>query len=204
MEGRHRHADRQVQVMAMRGVIKTWLPAACALLFLLVGCGGGSTTSASKEKTVDWSEYPPGPTRQFIVPGGDNVVQTFGREATPAEREKVSSDVQAWLRARAARNWAKDCSYLVASSVKYAESSASYMAQHKVSSCDKALAVIAAKVQSASRTYNMAGGVVSLRLGEGHGYAQYHGNDGRDWVVPVIREDGEWKIAALDPIDRLK
>jgi hypothetical protein len=173
---------------------------------LLVGCGGGgdSTTSASKEKTVDWSEYPPGPTRQFIVPGGDNAVQTFGREATPAERKQVTKVTQAWLHARAAKNWAKDCGYLATSSVKYAESSASYMAQHKVSGCTKALGVMAVKGQPVSLKYNMAGGVVSLRLGEGHGYAQYHGNDGHDWVIPVTREGGVWKITTFDPLDRMK
>jgi hypothetical protein len=206
MESLHRHADRQVEVMAMKSANKTWLLAVCALLALLAGCGGGgdSTSSSSKEKTVDWSEYPPGPTRQFIVPGGDNAVQTFGREATPAERKQVTKVAQAWLRARAAKNWAKDCRYLATSSVKYAESSASYMAQHKVSGCTKALGVMAVKGQKVSLKYNMAGGVVSLRLGEGHGYAQYHGNDGHDWVIPVIRENGVWKITTFDPLDRMK
>lgn len=176
-----------------------------AMVLLLAGCGGGdSTTSASKEKTVDWSEYPPGPTRQFIVPGGDNAVQTFGREATPAQRKQVSKVVQAWLRARAARNWARECRYLHAETIKYAESSASYMAQHKVSGCAKSLTVMAAKGQKVSRTYNMAGSVVSLRLGEGHGYAQYHGNDGRDWIVPITPEHGVWKITSFDPLDRMK
>ncbi|MGN6276446.1 MAG: hypothetical protein ACTHNP_11055 [Solirubrobacterales bacterium] len=189
--------------MAMRALKKTWLPAACALL-LIAGCGGGSTTSASKEKTVDWSQYPPGPTRQFIVPGGDNAVQTFGREAKPAERKQVTKVTQAWLRARAAKNWAKDCRYLATSSVKYAESSASYMAQHKVSGCPAALGVMAVKGQKVSRAYNMAGGVVSLRLGEGHGYAQYHGNEGHDWIIPVTRQDGDWKIATFDPLNRMK
>jgi hypothetical protein len=192
----------------MRGVKKTWLTvgALIALVVLIAGCGsgGGSTTATSKEKTVDWSQYPPGPTRQFIVPGGDNAVQTFGREGTAAERKQVTKTIQAWLRARAAKNWAKDCSYLATSSIKYAESSASYMAQHKVSGCAAALGVMAVKGQKVSLAYNMAGGVVSLRLGEGHGYAQYHGNDGRDWVIPVTRESGVWKITTFDPLDRMK
>ena len=191
--------------MTMRGIKQTGLVAICALLVSLAGCGGSdSTSSASKGKTVDWSIYPPGPTRQFVVPGGDNAVQTFGREATAAERKQVTKVIQKWLRARAARNWAEDCRYLAPSSIKYAESSASYMAQHKVSGCTKALGVMAVKGQKVSLKYNMAGGVVSLRLGEGHGYAQYHGNDGRDWIIPVIRENGVWKITTFDPLDRMK
>jgi len=36
----------------------------------------------------------------------------------------------------------------------------------------------------------MTGPIDSLRIGEGRGHAQYHGRGGRDWIVPVISEDG--------------
>ena len=172
---------------------------------LAAGCGGGgSTTSAAKEKTVDWSIYPPGPTRQFIVPGGDNAVQTFGREATPAERKQAAEIIAAWMRARAVQDWARDCSYFSPGYTKNITTDAHSVTNGRVKSCPEALAYFK---HEASGDYvdNFKGTTVaSLRVGEGHGYAQYHGNDGKDWIVPVERSDGEWKVSIATPLDRLK
>lgn len=172
---------------------------------LLAGCGGGgSTTSAAKEKTVDWSEFPPGPTRQFVVPGGDNAVQTFGREATPAERKQASATIAAWMRARAVQAWAKDCSYFSRYYTKNITKDAHSVTNGRVKSCPEALAYF--KHDASGDYVNTFKGttVASLRIGEGHGYAQYHGNDGKDWIVPVNRENGKWKVSAAAPLDRFK
>jgi hypothetical protein len=192
--------------MIAAGSKTTWLLACTtAALALLVGCGGGdSTTSASKEKTVDWSIYPPGPTRQFIVPGGDNAVQTFGWEGTPAERKQVSETIAAWMRARAVQDWAKDCSYFSSGYTKNITTDAHGVTNGRVKSCPEALAYFKHEA-SGDYVNNFKGtSVASLRVGEGHGYAQYHGNDGKDWIVPVEKNDGEWKVAIATPIDRLK
>ena len=173
---------------------------------LLAGCGGGgdSTSTASKEKTVDWSEYPPGPTRQFVVPGGDNAVQTFGREATPAERKQAAAIIGAWMRARAVQDWAKDCSYFGRGYSKNITTDAHGVTNGRVKSCPEALAYFKHEA-SGDYVNNFKGTTVaSLRIGEGHGYAQYHGTDGKDWIVPVERNDGEWKVSIATPIDRLK
>lgn len=175
------------------------------LLVLLgaAGCGGSDGDTEAPDPSQDVA-YPKGPTRQFYDPGDDNAVQLYGHEAAPALRRQIGSTVQAWLRARAAGNWDRECRYLSQETVKYATDGATTVGQREVRSCDAALAILAVKGQKVSRRYNMAGSVPSVRLGEGHGYAQYHGNDGRDWVVPVKREDGAWKVSTLDPVDRLK
>src|SRR6059058_5680797 len=81
------------------------------ILVTLAGCGGSSgnaDTSTGQERI-----YPnvTGPTREFLVAEGDNVVQFYGREASLVERQEASHIIHAWLRARANRNWSKDCSY---------------------------------------------------------------------------------------------
>src|SRR3954454_17879542 len=80
---------------------------------LAAGCGGGEATGqaepvAKQERLYPWLK---GPSREFLIRGGDNAVQTFGREATKAEREQASYIIHAWMRARAAQDWARDCSY---------------------------------------------------------------------------------------------
>lgn len=192
---------------------------ALVALIAAAGCGGGGDSgstsgSGSKEETVDWSMYPPGPTRQFIVPGKDNAVQTFGWEATAAERKQATSIIAAWLRARAVTNWMKDCSYFSEGFAEEITEDAHSVSPDKEKvksytsggqkSCAEALAFFGEEASGDYRNTFGQGPVVSLRINETHGYAQYHGNDGLDWVVPVALENGEWRISNATPIERFK
>src|SRR3954463_13256275 len=88
---------------------------ALALVVVTVaGCGGGGPGGETSSNNVSESipAYVKGPTREFYVPGGDNIVQTFGHEATPAERAQATKVVQAWLRAREAKDWTEMCRYM--------------------------------------------------------------------------------------------
>jgi hypothetical protein len=165
------------------------------------GCGGDSSgdTASSTEKVV----YPEGPSREFYVAGGDNLIQFYGREASAAEREKASRVIEDWMRARAASDWAKVCRYSDAATIDYAHRTASEITKRKVTDCPKAMTVVFARTER-SPANTMTGPIDSLRVGEGRGYAQYHGRAGHDWIVPVTNEEGEWKAATFDPVDRLK
>jgi hypothetical protein len=182
-------------------------PLLVSLALVVAGCGSGGDHAGSahgEEMTVDWSSYPPGPTREFIVPYGDNTVQEYGREAPKAEREQASRMNSAWMRARAAQDWKRDCSYF---SRGYRHSlvatDAVNASRGKVKNCAQALAYFGHRA-SGSYKNNLAGPIDSLRMGKDHGYAQYHGNDGHDWIVPVQREGGKWWVANATPIDRLR
>jgi hypothetical protein len=177
------------------------------LLIAVGGCGGGSdgsSTEASKAKPL----YPwiKGPTRQFLNPGGDNAVQTFGREGSKAEREAASEVIAAWMKARENQDWKKDCSYFGPGYRKTITSDAHGVTHGKVKNCPQALAYFKHK---ASGTYinNLSGPIDSLRVGayaeqRNQGYAQYHGNDGKDWIVPLEKEGGQWKVAIASPVNR--
>jgi hypothetical protein len=179
---------------------------AALLIVLAAGCGGGDSTTGSEAEGEASRPYPwvKGPSREFLVPNGDNVVQTYGREATKAEREQASRTIEAWMKARAAGRRAVECRYLDPKNIEGTIEAASYQEQRKVTSCDEGLAVLGKNGYRGNLANNMTGPIDSLRIGEGRGYAQYHGNDGRDWIVPVRRVGEEWKISTLDPIDRMK
>jgi hypothetical protein len=178
---------------------------AVLLTALVGGCGGGgdSTTGSSDEasRPYPWIK---GPTREFLVAKGDNIVQTYGREATKAEREEVSRMVEAWMKARAAGQRAVECRYLDPKNIESTVEAASFQEQRKVTSCEEGLAVLAKNGYRGKLANNMTGPIDSLRVGEGRGYVQYHGNDGRDWIVPVRKVGEGWKVSTLDPIDRMK
>lgn len=183
------------------------------------GCGGGSASTSdskegAKEEKVDWSMYPPGPTRQFIVPGKDNAVQTFGWEATAAERKQATALIAPWMRARTAKDFSKDCSYFSRGYAKEITEDAHTVSPDKEKvnsyvaggqkSCAEALAYFGEEASGDFRNTFGDGPVVSLRIDTTHGYAQYHGNDGLDYVVPVAKENGEWRISNATPIERFK
>jgi hypothetical protein len=176
-----------------------------SLTLVAAACGNGGDQAGSahgKEMTVDWSSYPPGPTREFIIPGGDNVVQESGREATKAEREQASRTIAAWMRARAAQDWKRDCSYFSRRYIhNLVATDAVHVSRGKVKNCAQALAYFG-HLASGSYKNNLAGPIDSLRVGKDYGYAQYHGNDGHDWVIPVERENGKWWVANSTPIGR--
>jgi hypothetical protein len=184
----------------MSGLRKSSAASLAAALLVAAGCGSGGATETSKDPLAT---YPKGPTRQFIAPGADNTVQEFGREATAAERNQVSRMVEAWLRARVMGHWGEVCSYLHRKNAAYAIVTGSEVTGKKLTSCARGLAALTRYSGEAPRD-NIKGGVASLRIEAGHGFAQYHGKEGRDWVLPVRREDGNWKISDLYPIERFK
>jgi hypothetical protein len=184
-----------------------WKPALGCIVTLLVvlttGCGNGGSTSEADTPAKPAKLYPwlKGPTRQFLIRGGDNVVQTYGREGTRAERKQASRTIAAWMRARAAKHWAVDCRYFSRAYVKELTVDAHSVSKGKVKTCAGALAYFGSKA-SGDLVNNLSGPIDSLRVGSGHGYAQYHGREGSDWVIPVEHENGEWRIARATPVSR--
>ena len=45
----------------------------------------------------------------------------------------------------------------------------------------------------------LTGGIASFRVEDDRGYALYHGPKGVNYFVPMVNEDGEWKVGALAP-----
>lgn len=182
------------------------LVAAVALLLLLAVIGGCGSDSSSSGKEQEEAFYPwvKGSSREFLVRGGDNVVQTYGEEATKAEREQASRVIEGWMKARAAKDWKKDCSYL---SRKYVHSlvaeDATKVSNGKVTTCPRALAYFGPQA-SGDYKNTLSGPIDSLRVKGSLAYAQYHGREGTDWIVPMDKEDGKWWVAIAAPIDREK
>jgi len=182
------------------------LVAAVALLLLLAAIGGCGSDSSSSGEEQEEAFYPwvKGPSREFLVPDGDNLVQTFGREASKAEREQASRVITEWMKARAAKDWKKDCSYF---SRKYIHSlvaeDATKVSGGKVATCPQALAYFGPQA-SGDYKNTLAGPIDSLRVRESQAYAQYHGRDGKDWIVPMEKEGGKWWVSTAAPIDRNK
>jgi hypothetical protein len=196
-----------------KGQRALWTLLILVLLGGVAGCGGGASTSTEVAETVDEErEYPwvTGAAREFLVPGGDNLVQTFGEEASAAEREEASKVVHAWMKARVAEDWVTDCRHL---SRKYKKAlvwgDAYQVSEGKVKTCPQALAYFG-DAASGDSGETLTGPIDSLRIRgpedtetEWEAWAQWHGPT-KDWVLPLEREGSTWKVAIAGPLDRLK
>ncbi|HEX8754627.1 MAG TPA: hypothetical protein VF731_14535 [Solirubrobacterales bacterium] len=176
-----------------------------ALLALLGGCGsgnGGTTAAgASGHPQARAASGGKGGSASFIVPGGDNSVQEFGREASPGEREAASRILQGYLRARAARDFGAQCAALAQSAVEPLEelSAPRGSSGRGKAACEAALQRLAGSRPGPADT--MTGPIGALRVRGARGFALYHGAGGIDYVVPMRREGVLWKVATLEPVE---
>jgi hypothetical protein len=123
---------------------------------------------------------------------GDNSIQTWGLEASDAKREEATAAVQAYLDARAARDWSDVCSHLAgkprAEQGRYAGGAG----------CAKAMASFAADASSAVLRQEAEVDVLSFRVGGGYAFLIYRRRDGV-YATALSRESGSWKIVSVTP-----
>lgn len=205
----------------MRGATKLLLAAmVAALLGAGFGaCGGDDSTDSStgpgstttqESNPATQPEDSSGPSSEdprsagegsagFRTPGGDNSIQNFGEEGDESEVEAASAVLTDYLQARAADDWAKACTYLAAAAVQPLEQLASRTPELKGKDCGGILAALSAGLPTSSRASTMTGEIDSLRVAGERSFALYHGAGDIDYFIPMIEEDGEWKVGALAP-----
>jgi len=189
VEGRRPDPDAPSLDSGWRSVGDKALVAAvvCALIIAAAGCGGSGSSADSGS--------PSGPeaSATFLNPGGKNRIPKFGEEAEEDERESASDVLEENLQARAAGEWAKQCDTLTAARVNNVKSTA------EGESCASALKgqALPLSESKAVRANTMDGPIDALRVAGNRGFALYHGKNGKDFAMPMKKEDDEWKVSSL-------
>lgn len=191
----------------MRGVPRTLLAcAAIALLGLaLSACGGDSDDSTA---TTGTSAGAPangaasaGGSASFATPGGDNSIQQFGEEADDSELEAANDALVEYMEARASDDWKGQCTYLANAAVASLVQLAAGSPQFKGKGCEAILEALLSSAPPSTRANTMTEGMGALRVEGERGFALYHGAKGVNYFVPMVEEDGEWKVGALAPAE---
>lgn len=173
-----------------RGKVVAVLGAVALLALVAAGCGGSGSSTAGE------SGAGASPSKEFLGPKEANAQAKFGQEASAAERSEVSGTVEASLQARGERDWAGQCATLSASVKKNLRKLAK-KARVPIHGCAAELGALGKGAPSKVLEDNMAGPVAVFRVKGNRGYALYHGNDQKDWAMPMVKEGGEWKAASL-------
>jgi hypothetical protein len=198
--------------MSLRRAILSSLLA--ALVAAVAGCGGGgsdsptadtagsSTNGSTKTKNAEGSKSEGGseatspPSTEFLGKGENGKLATLGTVADDDEREAASEVIKESFEAREARDWEAQCATLAAEVIKQSEKSAAVLGAKP--GCAEALESEALPIPDEAFANPMTGPINVLRTAPGsQAFAFFHGVEGKDFVIPLIKEGSEWKLAAL-------
>jgi hypothetical protein len=166
---------------------------------------GVDEQSGTSRKTPNTAELPePVEGSKSAAPGvpvrGDTSIQTWGLEASAAQREQVAAIFQAFVDARAEADWAKACSYLA---VEQIQELARLIAGRESAKarCAEAMEAFASRVpSSAFKREAQIADVLSLRVGRGTAFLIYTRPDGpKVYANALGREGGTWKVVSIGP-----
>ena len=137
---------------------------------------------------------------QFEAKGGDNSVQRFGSEPSGGEFDQAAGALHGYLDARAAGAWAAACSYMASGvSKQLSQLSGAGGKAGSSPSCAKIIASLSAGLPPPALREAAVADVGALRVEGERGFLLFHGAHGLDYFMPMVREGGEWKVAALAP-----
>jgi hypothetical protein len=166
--------------------------------------GSGSEESGSSGAQEPKSSFTPKPhhdsgggSEQFEVKGGDNSVQEFGEEAPEPELEQAASALHDFLDARAAKDWQAACTYLAADTVTQLEQLSAASKQLKGADCGELLQVLSGGIPASTQAAAAEADVGSLRFEGEQAFAIYRGAADMVYAIPMRKEAGEWKAAAM-------
>jgi hypothetical protein len=187
--------------------------AVVAALLGLAACGGGSSSSTTTSAASDPAPRPAAatPTQKpskaaqeqakaerkaagraapFVAPESDNSVPTFGEEAGAGERAGAEANLSAYLRARAAGEWAKACSLLATGVREGYEKLGASSSKGASPSC---AAVLPALSKGADLTDPLTGHLLSLRVHGANAFALFYGPGHQQYMVPMNLEGAQWR-----------
>ena len=169
----------------MRTIATAMLAIAAALALAACGSGGDDTTAGvtSGSFTPPAHQDSGGGAAQFETKGGDNSIQEFGSEASGSDFEAAAAALHGYLDARAAAAWTAACAYM----------------SPGVANCPETLASLSADVPAAALSEAAEADVAALRIEGDRGFLLFHGARGTNYFMPLVREGGTWKVAAIAP-----
>ena len=177
--------------------VHRWYARFLACLGLLIallcadGCGGGSSPESANNEVT-------GASAQFLKPHGDNSIVRFGHEGPASERHIVSLVVAKNLAARATAHFSTQCETLSIKIIKELvppRPSNGGLRARCPGALEKDGQPLARTLKVRADTLESS--IAALRVKGNRGYALYHGNDGKDYALPVEKEGSDWKVAAL-------
>jgi hypothetical protein len=152
---------------------------------------GSSTTGSSSTGTGTSSTPSRGATR------GDESIKNFGQPASAAETQAVGATVKRYYAALAGADGATACSLLSARISRSLTAGLGRSPKLRDKGCPGIIALLF-KHRARQASAALAGvEVTKVRVDGNRGFALLHSKSTNTTEVPIVRENGEWKVGAL-------
>jgi hypothetical protein len=167
------------------------------------GGGGDADSGVGSQAAADVEPAPlkvsGGGSEQFRVKGGDNSIQTWGEESDESQLDAAAAAVHGFYVARANEEWAAACEYMGAPLLEQLRQFATQSGK-EAPDCAELLKMLTRHPLPASvRRESTIVDAGSLRIGEDNSFLIYRGVDRTVFAMPVVEEDGAWKVTLLSP-----
>ena len=131
----------------------------------------------------------------FVRPGTDNSIPTYGSEASPPTRAEATTALETYLQARSKGDWATACAQLGAIPKRQLDAIA-HAGGVRRSTCRS----IYPKLTTPERADPLSGAIAALRVKGNRAFALFYGSNGHQYMIPMIREAGSWKVNQVAPL----
>jgi hypothetical protein len=157
---------------------------------------GGSGESPSNVEVAPL-KVSGGGSAQYRVKGGDNSIQDFGEESGESELEEAAAALHGFYAARAEEDWPAACSHLTKAVAQQLEQLASRSDKLSGKGCAGILPALTPPLPPAVQKELTVVDAGSLRTEGERAFLIYRGGEGTTYTIPMAREGGAWKVAAL-------
>jgi hypothetical protein len=135
----------------------------------------------------------------FLVPVGDNSIPTYGSQGSAAQQSEAEAALSSYLQARAAGEWSSACAQMAAT-VQKQLALLSGATQANSASCADAYAKLSERVTASQRVSPLSGGLAALRVKGDKAFALFYGPHEQQYMMPMVSEEGAWKVNQIEPI----
>jgi hypothetical protein len=167
-------------------------------LVAIAGCGSGSSEGGSGSPSGESGQTVVTGTKSFPHDKESKQYVNFGEEAASAEREAASAILTENLIAREEADFAGQCDSLGKAGLESVLGAVTKVAPARAK-CAGSLKGLAEPLSGTkeTRTNTLSGPISAFRVKGAKGYALYHGNDKKDYAMPMEKEGGKWLVGSI-------
>lgn len=132
----------------------------------------------------------------FIQSGADNSIPEYGSEGSATQKAQATAALGAYLSARQAQEWGRACSLMGATVRRQlAVLAAASGGKTANANCVHSYRILSKYGSKGERADLLIGSLAAFRVKAEKGFALFYGPHRQQFMMPMVREGGRWKVS---------